>query len=40
MDIEGEDMWIAVAAEHISEVEEVMQTWAAISLKEYEILGL
>ena len=38
--IEGEDIRIAIAAEKIADVEKVMQAWAAISLKEYEILGM
>lgn len=39
-DLSGIDMRIAIAAESMNEVEEVMQAWSAISLKEYEILGL
>ncbi len=39
-DIEGEDVRIAMAAEKVADIEKVMQAWAAISLKEYEILGL
>lgn len=38
-DFDQTDVRIAVAAERIADVEEVMQAWAAISLKEYEILS-
>lgn len=40
VDIAGEDRRIAIAAESIESVEAVMKTWAAISLKEYEIFGM
>lgn len=40
VDLDGEDMRIAVAAENAADIENVMQAWAAISLKEYDILGL
>lgn len=39
-DFTPSDMRIAVAAERFSDVEEVMQAWSAIALKEYEILQM
>lgn len=39
-DFTPSDMRIAVAAERFSDVEEVMQAWTAIALKEYEILQM
>ncbi len=39
-DFEQSDMRIAVAAERLEDVEEVMRAWAAIALKEYEILQM
>jgi len=39
-DFTPSDMRIAVAAERFSDVEEVMQAWTTIALKEYEILQM
>lgn len=39
-DRNAEDTPIAIAADSIKKVESLMQTWTAISLKEYTILGL
>ena len=40
LNLYGEDMRIAIAADDLKDVQEVLHTWATISLKEYEIVGL
>jgi hypothetical protein len=39
-DLGKEDLRIALAANNLEEIENLMKNWAAISLKEYEIIGL